>query len=210
MVRVKRLRRIVWNGLAATSALLCVATAALGIRSYWQMDSIVHQNNHPIRGADNDPTPIDIVSHNGLVRSEKGLLVFSRFDGSIFGPYAAQNIPLAAKRRIIAGRAASSPPGSRWVRTHGVALDIRPALLGPPYNARHWGDFMFQSTASLTLICLPIWVVGMIFALLPLHWAIGWTFRRCRYSPHLCQSCGYDLRATPQRCPECGTIPAKK
>ena len=51
---------------------------------------------------------------------------------------------------------------------------------------------------------VPYWAV-FAFATPGLAWIV---VRRTRRSaPGLCSICGYDLRATPERCPECGTVP---
>jgi hypothetical protein len=62
-------------------------------------------------------------------------------------------------------------------------------------------------------VWVPYWLAAATTAVLPLLWARIATarLRRARRSRrNHCPSCGYDLRATPGRCPECGKVPAPK
>ena len=52
----------------------------------------------------------------------------------------------------------------------------------------------------------PQWTVAALFALLPA--ARLYRRLRPRRADGRCPACGYDLRATPDRCPECGATPA--
>jgi hypothetical protein len=54
---------------------------------------------------------------------------------------------------------------------------------------------------------VPVWFLAASFIPLPAFWTTRRLRTTKRSAEGLCLTCGYDLRATPDRCPECGTVP---
>ena len=71
-------------------------------------------------------------------------------------------------------------------------------------------SFAWEREPSYFSITVPYW--ALVVATLPFPAAYLWSARRprrsrLRHRGGLC-TCGYDLRATPGRCPECGMVTA--
>ena len=54
-------------------------------------------------------------------------------------------------------------------------------------------------------LAVPCSYLVLLTAVLPAGRLLGWHGRRQSRRRGLCPACGYDLRASPGRCPECGT-----
>jgi hypothetical protein len=60
-----------------------------------------------------------------------------------------------------------------------------------------------------TEVVIPHWFIVAGFALTPAVWLRSHIRRQRQRQAGHCTVCGYDLRATPERCPECGTAVAR-
>jgi hypothetical protein len=106
----------------------------------------------------------------------------------------------------------------RWVFTHAAvdpasvrrddSFEFRVGRFGSASAAGDWGDY--QGTKTLeSFVRFPCWLAAIVFSLLPAFWIWARMGQQSRTRRGCCSRCGYDLRASNDRCPECAApIPA--
>lgn len=176
---MNRFRRIFLNIVAGTSVLLMVLTVAEWVRTDRDEGWIYHG------------TP----SAYWEVTSSNGHLCFARATG--FNYSRGWQFHLWS-RDSTQPRFAHQPPSTM----HG-ALGFRVASGGFSI-----GRF---SAVRYSILDIAYWGLLLIFSLVPATLYITTVLRLRRLTrrqSHMqCAVCGYDLRATHGRCPECGTVP---
>ena len=89
-------------------------------------------------------------------------------------------------------RRARDPSAS--IGHHGFAISIATGVTEGGGIVRQW------------LFAVPYWSVLMVSLAAPLVYLYGLLRRRSKLSHGCCGRCGYDLRGSPTRCPECGAL----
>jgi hypothetical protein len=199
---MRRLLPLLLNAATALSLVLCVATVALWVRSYWVWGNVrvavSHAGDDWVGWSAWDAMYCKGWVSATLSHSRRGADDLNR-----------EKLGLFADVRSNVRRAGNGPGiRHRGGPTPAVAFAGAPTTLGfgwrfgrPPLPSRGWS----------LIVVLPFWAVAGLLAAPPVAWeAARWRRRRRdrdRRARQLCVACGYDLRATLERCPECGRVP---
>ncbi len=76
-----------------------------------------------------------------------------------------------------------------------------------PNRAFRWNNSTITArgvTYRTKAISFPHWLLVSLFSIPSFLWGVNFLRRRKRKKLGLCVKCGYDLRASKDRCPECG------
>jgi len=191
MASGKRRWRVLFMTVVSLSLLLCLAMIVFWVRSYRGSDFI---SRRTFDAADS----FSITHSDRMLSFSHGEIRWSRGSDTLSMPgMSPPGKPIGAVDwswgRLGVGHMGWETPPPRTFWNH--------------FGFASWDDGLETSFTSIGrhYFSAPIWLAVLAFLILPGLWVI----RRMRGSRRAlsgqCAVCGYDLRATPQRCPECGT-----
>jgi hypothetical protein len=189
-------RRRVLNLVTALSLLLCVAVCALWVRGYFVADALSWRRL--------STEGMDVSQWVGSAHSGLGTIAVAavtRTEPLAVG--AGSAVPVQKPKRFywLTRRPPLRPAAPAELR--GFRSPVLDVVAGSPALSPG------VSRSSAWSVSAPCWVPALALAVPPAVWAARFPRRRLqsrRRRLGLCPSCGYDLRATPGRCPECGTV----
>jgi hypothetical protein len=180
---VRRFIRHIATAVAALSLVLLVLICIFWIRSHWLSDQLQWQN----------------AGGHRYLRTAQGHLVvgvtlvdWSAFPAQFHGPVYHRDSPYRPFNYLLLRSVHPGDTMTEWSHA-GFA----------------WYAHRETRPSALAFIAVaPFWALALVSVFLPLAWLAGQVrsglLGRRRKGLGLCASCGYDLRATPERCPECG------
>jgi hypothetical protein len=203
------MKRILFNLAAVVSLVICVATMWLWVWSYRETLDLAWRNSPEKEEYSHDRAIW--VSHGGVAYSE-----YFQFD--IFDSPAGDSV--LPNNKWILFRSPSTPypyfqkswhlqyqDAANWT-FHGLGFEAMHEFSEATKKDFYTkpGELLRRNTQAV----IPLAAIMAVTALLPilsLRRLLRRRANRCA-AQGKCRSCGYDLRATPERCPECGTLRA--
>jgi hypothetical protein len=201
---LRRIGRILFGTCAIVSLMLLVGLTYLWCRGYYWCDTISRSN----------------ATELPLTDAARALAQQRNFDAHFIAHHTGCFVT-NVNGRLLLFYSARDDVTSRWDEKFNAKYVDRPIWKLeklPPSNFPVHGDTLLhqlgfemwekQYPGEFHTVqrnwMIPIWLPMLACLIAPIAWYRRWSRVRHRRTHHLCMRCGYDLRESPQRCPECG------
>ena len=194
------MRSLLLRILSGLSAVLCLACLSIWIKSYWAMD-VLERSHYSLEHGQLTERYVQFISSRGTIT----MLVISGRSQLRDNPkaipehYQVKNLEGWQRSRLILF---SESAREYFVRQGGRDY------LGFGYTSKIWETGSSPELYISRRLLLPSAFPTALFAIAPVHFILRfmrWRRRQTRISTGLCPNCGYDMRSSPDQCPECGT-----
>ena len=171
---MRRLARHLFTLCSAASLLVCLAAAVFAVRGIWRSDWVNYAGHR-----------------NSVMAASIGSTGWYTYwaDATIgvHGWHAGSDPATAPYFQM--------PPADHL---HLLGLSLVRGRTAPSQNSPLGGNRFYMT------LMVPHWMLALAAAVLPAFWLRRHRRHLGRLTRGLCPACGYDLRASPERCPECG------